>query len=330
MNPLELRIRRVLSRYPPLKRLASAVRRRVLPAWRRGLAASHWDDRVEEVESSAPQGWLDAEMVEREHIRPLVSGDPEVSYLEYFLEKHLPHRPVGRLLSLGCGGGNLERDLLRLGAAQKIDACDESPASIELALRLATEEGMGERLQYQVADLNRLELAPITYDVVIAKMALHHFEALEHVYGQVRQGLRPGGLFMFNEFVGPSRFQWTDLQLDHMNRLLDNAPAEIKEQLPVVAIRRPLVADMIAQDPSESVRSAEILPLLERDFEIVERKDYGGTLLHILFSHVLPVVDFENKEHVEYLRAAMRSERDLLERGQLPSDFTFVVARPRG
>lgn len=329
ISRFEIHLKRLLSRYPLLKRCASAVRRRVLPAWRRGRAAQHWDGRVEQVESAAPQGWLDLEMVEREHIRPLVSGDPEVSYLEHFLECHLPHRPVGRLLSLGCGGGNLERDLLRLGAAQKIDGFDESPASIDLARRFAAQEGMAEQLHYDVADLNRLELEPKTYDVVIAKMALHHFEALEHVYAQLRRCLRPGGLLMFNEFVGPSRFQWTDLQLEHMNHLLRSLPAEIRKRAPVVVIRRPLVADMIAQDPSESVRSAEIMPLLEGDFEIVERRDYGGTLLHILLAHVLPLLEFGKEEHLACLREMMRYERELLAEGVLPSDFAYVVARPR-
>ena len=328
MNHLAFQVKRLLSRYPPLKRVASALRRKVLPHWRRGLASRHWDDRVEQVEGTAPQGWLDSEIVEREHIRPQISGDPEVSYLEYFLRRHLPHRPVDRLASLGCGGGNLERDLLRLEAAHRIDGFDESPASIGLAQELASTEGLDGSLHYQVADLNRLELEAGAYDGVVVKMALHHFEALEHVYGQIRRALRPGGLLMFNEFVGPSRFQWTDLQLQHMNQLLSSLPKGLARRVPVVVIRRPLVADMIAQDPSESIRSAEILPRLEKDFEIVERKDYGGTLLHILLDHVLPILDLDDPEHLAILQRFMARERELLADGTLPSDFTFVVARP--
>ncbi len=329
-NRFEIWVKRRLSLHPRLKRLASVLRRR-LPRWRQGVAARHWDQRVTEVETGGPQGWLDSELVEREHIRPQISGDPDVSYLEHFCRRHVFRssggRPAGRVLSLGCGGGNLERALLHLGAAEKIDAYDESPESIDLARDLARREGMEERIRYQVADVNRIALEPAAYDVAIAKMALHHFERLEHVCGEVRQALRPGGLFMFNEFVGPSRFQWTDPQLRLMNRMLEALPESIRRRAPVAKIVRPLLADMIAQDPSESVRSAEILPVVEERFEIVERKPYGGTLLHILLSHVLPLFDLEDQGHLACLRLLMLTERTLVEHGVVSSDFVYVVAR---
>lgn len=327
-SPLETWIKRQLSRSPRAKRLASAVRRRVSPAFRRGLAASHWDDRVAEVESSAPQGWLDVERIEVEHIRPRVSGDPDVSYLDHFLAVHLPDRPVDRLLSLGCGGGNLERALVVRDAARRIDAFDVSPESIALARRLAEEAGFADRITYAVADIDRIELEAGAYDAVVIKQALHHFEALEHVYDQVRRALVPGGIFLFNEFVGPSRFQWSDEQLEHANRWLRDLPKRLRRRAPVVKIHRPLVADMVALDPSESVRSAEILPLLRDRFEIVEEKPYGGTLLHLVLGHLLPVLDLDAEEDVEILRGWMRDEGRPLDAGELPSDFVYLVARP--
>ena len=324
----ERTLRRVLSRFPVLKRVAGWVRRTAAPAWRSSNAAKHWDARVEAVESEQPLGWLDCEVVEREYIRPRVSGDSEVSYLEYFLATHLSEGPVEQLLSLGCGGGNLERDLLRLGAAEAIDGFDGSEASIGMAQELAERDGFTKQLTYRVADLNQLELPTDRYDVVVIKMALHHFEALEHVYSQLRRCLKPGGLLMFNEFVGPTRFQWTETQLAHMNQLLQGLPQRIRRQASVVVIRRPLVADMIAQDPSESVRSSEIMPLLEKDFEIVEKRGYGGTLLHILLSHVLPLLDLDDPEDLGILRSLMDQEGRLLDEGSIPSDFAYVVARP--
>jgi hypothetical protein len=36
-------------------------------------------------------------------------------------------------------------------------------------------------------------------------------------------------------------------------------------------------------DPSEAVESARILPLLHEIFEVVEVKEYGGAILHMLF-----------------------------------------------
>ncbi|MEM6792613.1 MAG: class I SAM-dependent methyltransferase, partial [Acidobacteriota bacterium] len=156
MHPVELTLRRALSRYPRAKRWASAVRRRVL--WRGRSAAGHWDEHVGEVESTSPRGWLDSELVEREHIRPQITGDPEVSYLESFARSHLGGSGGGSVVSLGCGGGNLERALVSLGVAHRILGLDASPASIDLAERLAREAGLAERVQYRVVDVDRLSL----------------------------------------------------------------------------------------------------------------------------------------------------------------------------
>ena len=327
MHTLELRLRRLLSQHPRLKRIASALRRRLL--WRGTNASDHWDAQVGEVESSAPRGWLDSELVEREHIRPQVSGDPDVSYLEHFVRRHLSEGPVARILSLGCGGGNLERALLSLGAAHHIEGIDSSPGSIDLATDLAQQAGLSERLHYRVADIDHLELEPGIYDAVVAKMSLHHFEHLEPLFEQVASSLKPEGLFMLNEFVGPSRFQWTDEQLHHMNRLLEALPPRIRRRTALARIQRPLVEDIIAQDPSESIRSADILPLVQEHFEIVEEKPYGGTLLHILLEQVMPLLDLEKEEDAALVRLMAAYERGLVEGGVLASDFTYVVARPR-
>lgn len=327
MNELEIRLRRLLSRFPRLKRIASALRRRLL--WRRSDAAAHWDAQVGEVESSTPSGWLDVELVEIEHIRPQVSGDPAVSYLEHFLKTHLVTAPVDRILSLGCGGGNLERALLDLGAARRIDGVDASPSSIELARRLAEQSGRSDALHYRVEDIDRIELRTRTFDAVVAKMSLHHFEALEHVFDQVAQSLKPGGVFMFNEFVGPTRFQWTDAQLDHMNQLLKGLPPRIRKRTAMATIRRPLVADVVAQDPSESIRSADLMPAVRERFEILEEKPYGGTLLHILLEQVLPLLDLDDEGDCDLVRDLARRERELMMNGTLPSDFTYVVARAK-
>jgi len=101
------------------------------------LCGGHWDRNVAAVEGKELKGWLDWEFIEVEHIRPQVSGDKSTYYLQHFFRSHLPRMPVERALSLGCGGGNLERALIALGAAKAIDAYDASPESIRLANELA-------------------------------------------------------------------------------------------------------------------------------------------------------------------------------------------------
>ena len=48
-----------------------------------------------------------------------VTGDPEVTPQAYFARTYRPE-PRGRVCSLGCGAGQLEMDLARLGACTEM------------------------------------------------------------------------------------------------------------------------------------------------------------------------------------------------------------------
>jgi 2-polyprenyl-3-methyl-5-hydroxy-6-metoxy-1,4-benzoquinol methylase len=303
--------------------------------WRRarrlraGNAQAHWDHWVDQVESGSYKGWLDYQFIEDEYIRPQISGDKRVYYLQHFFERWVGELPAERGLSLGCGGGNLERGLIAMNAARVIDGHDASAASIVLARRLAEEAGFGDRLHYHESNVDRIELPLATYDWVICKMSLHHFAELEHVCAQISGALKPGGVLMFNEFVGPTHHQWTDLQLELMNRMLETLPGSVRAVIPIHRFERLSVAEMKAIDPSESVRSAEILSVAAEYFEILEHRPYGGTLLQIFLQHVMPHLELENEWHCALLRSWFLYERTLVEHGVLPSDFAYVVARPR-
>src|SRR5207237_9684219 len=80
-------------------------------------------------------------------------------------------------------------------------------------------------------NLHLYQLPPLPYDCTHFFQPLHHLEALEHILAGCAAALRPGGLLMVNEFVGPTRFQWTRQQVamaDHLQGLL---PAELRLDL---------------------------------------------------------------------------------------------------
>jgi len=163
-------------------------------------------------------------------------------------------------------------------------------------------------------------------------MALHHFEQLEHIFTQIHEALEPGGVFVYNEYVGPSRFQWTDLQLTLINRFRACLPPALRmtrEGKPAPLITRPDLDRFIQTEPFEAIRSEEILPLTRKHFNIIDQRDYGGTLLHMLFHGIMGNFDEENEDHVALIRILCTMERAMMETGILPSDFTVVAARRR-
>ncbi len=323
---IKSRVQRFLARSPIGYRAARRswrTLRRLLPT----DAVAFWDRSARQTDTP-PRSWLDYPFVEDEYIRPLVSGDRAIYFVEHFVRTHLNGTPVERGLSLGCGSGDLERSLLELDAVRHLDAIDHSPRSIALARRAAQEANVADRIHYQVADVETLNLSDRRYSFVGCKMSLHHFENLEHILPQLAETLRPDGVLMLNEFVGPTRHQWTDDQLDRANQLLDQLPRSLRRQIAPDGFERHTEAEMIAMDPSESIRSAEIIPLLERWFEIIELKPYGGTLLQFLVPAVLPLLDLEAAADRKLIRSWFEAEREEIESGRLASDYVYLVARP--
>ncbi|MBC3919033.1 class I SAM-dependent methyltransferase [Undibacterium sp. CY18W] len=293
----------------------------------------HWDNHVKLVESKVLKGWLDWEFIEVEHIRPSVSGDRSIYYLQHFFTEHLPHMPVKRALSLGCGGGNLERALIGLNASETIDAFDASPESINLAKRLAVENGCSNRIHYNVADIDKIKLEANSYDFIVAKMSLHHFEDFDHIFAQISRALKPGGVFMFNEYIGPTRFQWTELQLSITNRILQTLPEKYRLSAFTGSIldeiQRPTIKEMIDMDPSEAINSSEIIPKVEQYFDVVELKRYGGTILHLLMNHIMANFDTDKELDATLLRLIFLQEQLLVENKVLDSDFCYAVVKPK-
>jgi SAM-dependent methyltransferase len=296
-------------------------------------AAQHWGHRAHErQDANMPiTAWTDSLAVQRLYIHPTISGRPDENWLTWVARKYFPH-PVERALSIGCGDGGLERHALQLNVAREFDALDISPAAVELARAKIDEMGQTRRVCYAVADMNRHRLARAKYDVVFASMGLHHIEALEHALEEIRQSLKAGGLFILNEFVGPSKFQWTDTQLRVANELLRQIPenyrrsvrnGEIKSQ-----VSRPTPEHMEEVDPTESVRSAEIVPLVSTFFDVVERVDYGGTIVNLVLEDIAGNFGLEAPD-VAVLQALVGAEQQMLRCGAIPSDFTLMITKVR-
>src|SRR2546426_3665495 len=220
------------------------------------------------------QHWLQHPLVQ-ERINIKVSGTAQMNRFEYFLDRYLRGTmPVERALTLGSGVGELERGLCQYGFARFHEGLDLSDEAVRIASQKAESEGF-RHIRYRTADLNTVTLDRSSYDAIFGVSSVHHIHNLEHLFQQVQQALKPGGYFFLDEFIGPSRFQWTDAQLRTMNDALRRLPKELRRRISdrkkfKDRVVREIVGEVTASDPSEAVRSSEILPLLAQYFELGE------------------------------------------------------------
>ena len=84
---------------------------------------------------------------------------------------------------------------------------------------------------------------------------------------------------------------------------------------------------MLAHDPSEAVRSAEIEAALRARFDVFEVWSWGGTLNHLVFQDIAGNFDPHNPAHEGVVESLIERENDLIGRGELPSDFKVFLAR---
>jgi SAM-dependent methyltransferase len=253
------------------------------------------------------------------HLNERATGDPARDWLSSWAHRWFGGENL-RVLVLGCGEGWLERAVADRPFVARIDAVDFAEDAIARAREEA--KGIG-KIHYGVVDLNRDELPRDTYDVVVAHSVLHHVENLDHAYAQIENAMRPNATLILNEYAGPNRFQFSDDVLGIMNALLRCvAPDETR--------RRPTVEEMLASDPTEAVRAEEVLPAAERHFELLERKNIGGTLLQHLLFGLVQRFRFEVPRERSLLEMLCTIEALLVDSGRIPSDFVIAAARKHG
>jgi len=294
-------------------------------------ARAHWDQAAAARELGGHRGWLDSSIVLSEIVLPRVSGSGTKHWLVGLCERIGLARDL-RWLSLGCGAAGQEMLAARNGLFASMEAVDISQVSLEIARASAEAQGIA-NIEFREGDLNRISLPEAKFDVVLMNMSLHHVEKLERLLDEVHRTLVPGGWFLAHEYVGPRQFQFPDQQLRIVERLLatlperfrlDSTTGEIKREY----IRRP--PSWWAQaDPSEAIRSDRILSEIERRFDVVDRRDYGGAVLHLLLEHIVQNFDASRIEDVCWIRLLGEAEALLQENGVIQSDFVLLGGKKR-
>lgn len=280
-----------------------------------------------------PLTWLESPLVYR-YVNLQISGHPDIDYLDYIKRDYLGV-PASLGLNVGCGHGELERLIIQRGLAKQMHGFDISSPAVECAREEAEKAQLSDRIAYFTADANYLDRSGVetNYDVIFISMALHHMAHLRQCLQNLYDRLKPGGLLVANEFIGPYRFQWTDAQLDIVNRLLRRLPGDLTRNLRVPTqnkrrIERPTLEYMIEHMAFESICSHEIADALAERFEIVERKNYGGAILHLLFEAIMGNFEEETRrEHAVIIRLLCEFEGILSDYGVVEHDHALFVCR---
>jgi len=236
--------------------------------------------------------------------------------------------PARHALEIGCGAGDLAFGLIEAGACERIDAFDVAEGAIAAAQIKVRDQGL-RTLRFHLLDGNTWSMPHNQYDFVYASHALHHIEDLEHLFAQVAATLQPGGVLFASDYIGPSRMQYSDAHLAAMNQALGTLP-EVKRLdrfgvLKSTIARRP-VELYLRHDPSEAARSAEIIPVMRRFFD-VEVVPMGMSLSFEVLLDIAHNFDPDDDADNALIDGIMQMEQQAERAGEAEPLFACLVAR---
>jgi 2-polyprenyl-3-methyl-5-hydroxy-6-metoxy-1,4-benzoquinol methylase len=292
-------------------------------------AAEWWSD--PESEASDTQ-WVRVPGV-AENMNRRATGDPALDWINHSASLLTSFAKPIKALSIGCGFGIIERTLRRHDYCQLIHGVDVAEKAIETARKTAQAEGL-DGLSYEVADLNAAKFPPQTYDVVYAHASLHHIFQLERLLNEIKQTLRPGGLFVVYEYIGPSQMQFPRRDLELADVFLKVIPERYRQLQRRKGTKkealRASLDTMNSSDPSEGIRANEIVPLIASRFEIRHFRYVGGTLLLLIFNEIAGNFLESDLEIKPVIDALITLDNFLIDNKVLPSYHVYMVCEKTG
>ena len=262
---------------------------------RRSKIAARWDN--ERVRQGMPiLRWHQKKEVRR-HISRLVAGktfDTVEEALRYKIRQHFGEIVFRKGVSIGCGTGSKEMAVLKSGLVESFDLYELSANRIKRGKRLAKRMGLEDRVKFHNTNAFE-EIAKESVDFVHWNASLHHMFDVPDAVSWSKEVLRPGGLFYLHEYVGPSRFQWseesinlaTNIRTALPDRLLVDPRQNSKVKNVDRKVGRPDPDKVAERDPSESVDSSRILESIERTFPEAIVIPTGGAAYRIALGVII-------------------------------------------
>lgn len=224
--------------------------------------------------------------------------------------------PVGTLLEVGCLEGDKLVLLQSKGLAQTYVGLDIADRAIERG-----KAKHGDRVELFVMDLNTPSLPRARYSVISANGVLHHIDNLEICAQALYDALEPGGYLFASEFTGPRRYEYSRKEI----RLI----REGQQMLPMGLQGEPFdptqLRPKLDADPSESVRTRDIEPILRATFDEVLVRPFGGNVLMRALTHnFFDAFSPESAEHADALRRLIEFDTHVY--ASEPSHHCYFVA----
>lgn len=295
---------------------------------RLNVAANHWAIK----RTSDGSRWWHHPAIHR-HINRLVCGADVEGPHQGFHARIARMAPAGgfpRALSVGCGSGGKEIALIKAGIVRSFDLFEIGEFRRDQIKAKAEQHNVLDRVTIHIGDA--LQSNPgANFDLLYWNNSLHHMFDADQAVSWSYHALRDGGCFAMDDFIGPSRFQWPDGDLETASRVRAILPDRFHRHPRNPAkpldrhVSRPTIEDMMQADPTEAADSAHIMSAILSTFPDAEIIPTGGVVYHLALNDVL--ANFEEEQDAALLGSLLLLDETLARSGR--THYAVALARKR-
>jgi SAM-dependent methyltransferase len=203
-----------------------------------------------------------------EHFAEKIERSTGVRNLYQYVARHVKGKERVSVLGLGSGACGNELDgiapLLKLqNCKMELTCMDINGVILEQAVREAAKRDV--KFTKKVQDINKIELEPNSYDVIVAYSALHHFIELNHIAHVVNLALVPDGIFVTVDIPTRNGYLMWDETYEIVCAIFQVLPPKFK--IGHDGYKKPTYVDHYenkdySKDSFECIRSEDIIPAL--------------------------------------------------------------------
>ncbi len=280
----------------------------------RNAVAKKWGHQTSQKGPERINWWESKDI--RGHVNRLVCGEPGLTVPSQgavkLMQSRWPGRVFRRGVSVGAGIGSKEMRLMRNGLVERFDVFELSEVRIERGRQDAKTLGLSERITFRNDNAFDIGLSD-TFDFVHWNNSLHHmFDVVDAVRWSY-DVLVSGGVFFMDDYVGPSRMQWSDRAIEIASRvrmllpdrLLLNPHKPGQNEILRRHAQRPSAKRIEREDPSEAADSDRILYAVRKFFPDALIIPTGGVIYHLALPNVLHNFDESNAEDRALLQSLL-------------------------
>ena len=277
--------------------------------------AQHWNQHSKVEKKGPVSRWWKSKIIWQHINKNYYDIDSSEKFAFHnFVEARISSCEAIHALSIGCGEAHKEIRLLQKGIVSSFDLFDLSSERLSKARQSAKDLNLSSRINFNNSDFLS-QFPRKKYDLIYWHAALHHMLDVPEAVSWCKDSLREGGFFVFNEYVGPNRFQWPEDDLEIINDIRHTIPQSIMKRaknngVKVKKLKRPpSLQRMIKTDPSEAADSERILTSIQRSFASVDMLRLGGIVYMAALGDVVTYV--QTPQEIAWLNACLQLDKVL-------------------